>query len=107
MATKAKELVLVDFGLCCPASDAERRTIATLPISAAFCLVLVSCWKLKILITNSRLENLPQVGSLLYVAPEVFSRRYDAKVGNSNDLEHKSVEAILLFGILVWIYCIT
>lgn len=40
------ELVLVDFGLCCPASDAERRTI---------------------------------VGSLLYVAPEVFSRRYDAK----------------------------
>ncbi|CAJ1370391.1 unnamed protein product [Effrenium voratum] len=40
------ELVLVDFGLCCPASEMEKRTI---------------------------------VGTLLYVAPEVFSRRYDAK----------------------------
>ena len=40
------ELVLVDFGLCCPASALDRRTI---------------------------------VGSLLYVAPEVFSRKYDTK----------------------------
>lgn len=40
------ELVLVDFGLCCPATDVERRTI---------------------------------VGSLLYVAPEVFSRKYGTK----------------------------
>jgi len=40
------DLVLVDFGLSCPASEVERRTI---------------------------------VGSLLYVAPEVFSRKYDVK----------------------------
>ena len=36
----------------------------------------------------------------MYVAPEVFSRRYDAKV-NGNDLEHKSVEAILLWEFLL------
>ena len=67
---EAEELVLVDFGLCCPASDAERRTIAgALTISpdgvedAQF------------------LGTAAEVGSLLYVAPEVFSRRYDAKVG--------------------------
>lgn len=40
------ELVLVDFGLCCPATSAEKRTI---------------------------------VGTLLYVAPEVFSRRYSTQ----------------------------
>ncbi|CAE7824206.1 CPK15 [Symbiodinium sp. CCMP2592] len=40
------ELVLVDFGLCCPATTAEKRTI---------------------------------VGTLLYVAPEVFSRKYSTQ----------------------------
>mmetsp|Transcript_25762 Transcript_25762/g.48364 ORF Transcript_25762/g.48364 Transcript_25762/m.48364 type:complete len:270 (+) Transcript_25762:2-811(+) len=40
------ELVLVDFGLCCPATSVEKRTI---------------------------------VGTLLYVAPEVFSRKYDTQ----------------------------
>jgi len=43
----ASDLVLVDFGLCCPAVPDEKRSV---------------------------------VGTLLYVAPEVFSGRYSTKV---------------------------
>lgn len=70
LVCKAKELVLVDFGLCCPASDTERRTIAGASADAVHGFALGGT------------EAAAEVGSLLYVAPEVFSRRYDAKVGS-------------------------